>query len=185
MLKTNGQSAQARKIAILVDNYFEEAEFSEPLEALEQKGYEVEIIGTNDKKVYGMDHAEPTGERFIVDKLIDEVQPDQYDALVLPGGAINADNLRINKKAQNWIKTFMEDNKPIAAICHAPWLLISAGLAKGKKLTSYKTIKDDLQNAGANWVDQAVVIDKNLITSRQPDDIAAFNNALTNMLAAA
>jgi protease I len=134
--------------------------------------------------LHGMNHAE-IADTFSADKSIDSVSSDDYDALVLPGGAVNADSLRMNEGARAWIKDFMNKGKPVAAICHAPWLLASTGLAQGRKLTSYFTIQDDMRNAGAQWIDQEVVIDHNLITSRNPDDVPAFSSAITSMLQAA
>jgi protease I len=172
---------QKKRVAILVDNYFEEAEFTGPLQALRDAGVKVDIISTGTSTLHGMNHAE-IADTFIADKSIDDVVIDDYDALVLPGGAMNADNLRMNDKAKLWLKNFMSKGKPVAAICHAPWILASTGLAKGRKLTSYFTIQDDMRNAGALWIDQEVVIDHNLITSRNPDDVPAFSSALTSML---
>lgn len=173
-----------KKVAILVDNYFEQTEFTEPLQALKAAGASVEVIAAEPEngKVQGLNHVDK-GERFDFDKTLAEADIDDYDALVLPGGAINADHLRMQDKARDWVRKVTEAGKPLAVICHAPWVLASAGLAKGRKLTSYFTIQDDMRDAGAEWVDQAVVIDGNIITSRQPDDIPAFNNALISMMA--
>jgi protease I len=173
-----------KRVAILVDDYFEEAEFTGPLQALKDAGAHVDIVGTGQHELHSMRHAE-LADTFTADKNIDDVRIDEYDALVLPGGAMNADNLRMNNKAKIWIKNFMNIGKPVAAICHAPWLLASSGLAKDRKLTSYFTIQDDMRNAGAEWIDQEVVIDHNLITSRNPGDVPAFSNAITQMLLAA
>jgi len=172
-----------KKVAILVDNYFEQAEFTEPLKALKDAGADVEVIAAEPEngKIQGLNHVDKA-DRFEFDKTLEEANIDEYDALVLPGGAINADHLRMQDKARDWVRTIAETGKPLAVICHAPWVLVSAGVAKGKKLTSYFTIQDDMQGAGANWVDEEVVIDGNLITSRQPDDIPAFNNALISMM---
>jgi protease I len=173
-----------KHVAILVDDYFEEAEFTGPLHTLQDAGVQVDIISTGGRKLHGMNHAE-IADTFSADKSIDSVSSDDYDALVLPGGAVNADSLRMNEGARAWIKDFMNKGKPVAAICHAPWLLASTGLAQGRKLTSYFTIQDDMRNAGAQWIDQEVVIDHNLITSRNPDDVPAFSSAITSMLQAA
>lgn len=174
-----------KRVAILVDNYFEEAEFTGPLDALKEAGATVDIIAANPKngKVQALNHVD-MGKSFSIDKTLDEANIDDYDALVLPGGAINADQLRMQDKARDWVKSIAKHGKPLAVICHAPWVLVSAGLAKGHKLTSYFTIQDDLRDAGADWVDEEVVIDGNIITSRKPDDIPAFNEALISMLAA-
>lgn len=174
---------QDKKVAILVDDNFEDAEFSGPLKAMKEAGAEVDIVATDEGKIHGLNHIEPAN-TYQPDKIIDNVKIDEYDALILPGGAINADSLRMNEKARIWIKKFMDIGKPIGAICHAPWALASAGVTDGRKLTSYFTIQDDMRNAGAEWVDQEVVIDDNLITSRQPDDVPAFDKALITAIKA-
>lgn len=174
---------QGKRVAILVDNYFEESEFTGPVRDLKKAGVAVDIIASSAGDVQAMNHAEPS-KTYHVDKAIGDVRIDEYDALVLPGGTLNADQLRMNNKARIWIKKFMDMGKPVAAICHAPWTLASAGVVRGRKLTSFETIQDDMRNAGANWVDEEVVIDNNLITSRKPDDIPAFDKALISMLQA-
>lgn len=170
-----------KKVAILVDDYFEEAEFTGPLEELKAAGAEVDVVAPKTGKIHSMNHAE-LADTYEANKSIDDVRLDDYDALVLPGGAVNADALRMNDKARIWVRKFMDMGKPVAAICHAPWLLASTGNAKGRKLTSYFTIQDDMRNAGAEWVDQEVVVDSNLITSRQPDDVPAFSRAIIQKL---
>jgi len=174
-----------KKVAVLVDNYFEQAEFTEPVQALKAAGATVEVIAAEPEngKVQGLNHVDKA-DRFDYDKTLDEADMNGYDALVLPGGAVNADHLRTQQKALSGIREFFNSGKPVAAICHAPWALASAGVAQGKKLTSYFTIQDDMRNAGADWVDEEVVVDGNLITSRKPDDLPAFNNALISMMAA-
>ncbi len=175
-----------KKVAVLVDNYFEESEFTGPIEALKQAGATVEVVAAEPEngQVQGLNHIDK-GQKFSIDKTLDEANIEDYDALVLPGGAMNADQLRMQDKARQWVKRVTEADKPLAVICHAPWVLVSAGLAKGRKLTSFFTIQDDLRDAGAEWVDEAVVIDGNIITSRQPDDIPAFNDALISMMSRA
>lgn len=174
-----------KKVAILVDNYFEESEFTGPREALTKAGANVEVVAAEPEsgQVQGLHHVDK-GTLFSIDKTLDEANIEDYDALVLPGGAINADQLRMQDKARDWVRKITEANKPLAVICHAPWVLASAGLARGRKLTSYFTIQDDMRDAGANWVDEEVVIDGNIITSRNPDDVPAFNQALISMLKA-
>jgi protease I len=172
-----------KKIAVLATDYFEEAELTEPVKALKDAGAQVEIIAPKSGEIKGLKHVEP-GQAVKVDKTLDEANPADYDALVLPGGAVNADKLRTVQKARDFVTKMMDEmGKPTAVICHAPWLLVSAGLARGRKLTSYFTIQDDMRNAGADWTDEEVVVDGNLITSRQPDDIPAFNEALIKALA--
>lgn len=174
-----------KKVAILVDNYFEEDEFTGPKDALEKAGAKVEVIAAEpeDGQVQAMQHVDKSN-KYKIDKTLDEANIDDYDALVLPGGAVNADQLRMQDKARQWVKQVAEQGKPLAAICHAPWLLASAGLAQGRKMTSFFTIQDDMRDAGAEWVDQEVVIDGNIITSRKPDDVPAFNQALISMMGA-
>ncbi len=172
-----------KRVAILVDDYFEEAEFTGPLEDLRKAGAKVDVIAPKAGKIHALHHVEPA-DTYEANKSLDDVRIDEYDALVLPGGAVNADHLRVNEEAKIWIKRFMEMGRPIAAICHAPWALVSAGVANGRRMTSFFTIQDDMRNAGATWVDEEVVVDNNLITSRKPDDIPAFDNALIEMLAA-
>jgi protease I len=172
-----------KKVAILATDYFEETELTEPVKALEEAGALVEIIAPKSGEIKGLKHIEP-GKSVKVDKTLDEANPNDYDALVVPGGAVNADHLRMDKKARDFITKIMDElGKPTAVICHGPWLLASAGLARGKKITSYFTIQDDMRNAGADWTDQEVVQDGNLITSRNPDDLPAFNKALISALA--
>lgn len=170
-----------KKVAIVVDDYFEQAEFTGPRDALTEAGADVTIISTEGGELHGLNHIEP-GDTFQSDMSTAEANPDDYDALVLPGGAINADNLRMDEDVHRWVQQYMESDKPVAVICHAPWVLASAGATKGKRLTSYHTIQDDMRNAGAEWSDEEVVVDGNLITSRQPDDIPAFNRELINAL---
>jgi protease I len=174
-----------KTVAILVDNYFEEDEFTGPLNALRDAGAKVHIIASDseDGEIQAMQHVDK-GKTYKIDKTLEEANIEDYDALVLPGGAINSDSLRMQDKARQWVNRISEQGKPLAAICHAPWLLASAGLAKGHKLTSFFTIQDDMRDAGAEWVDEEVVIDGNLITSRKPDDVPAFNKALIAQLAA-
>jgi protease I len=171
---------EGKKVAIIVDNYFEQAEFTGPRDALKEAGAEVVVISDN-KELHGLQHIE-MADSFTADKSLGEVAAADYDAVVLPGGVVNADHLRMNKKAVDFVRAMFTADKPVAAICHAPWVLISGGIAKDHTLTSYFTLQDDLRNAGANWVDQEVVVDGNLITSRKPDDVPAFNRAIFQAL---
>jgi protease I len=172
-----------KKIAILVDNYFEEAEMTGPKHAVEEAGAKVDLIAAEsiDGKVQGLKNLEK-GSTYKIDKTLEEANIEDYDALILPGGAINSDKLRIQDKAKQWTVTMVDKGKPLAVICHAPWLLVSAGLVKGRRLTSFPTIRDDLENAGAKWLDEEVVIDGTIVTSRKPADIPAFNKALLSLL---
>ena len=170
-----------KHIAILVDNYFEQPEFEEPLSAMKDAGAEVTVISTKEKQVQGMHHADK-GDIFPVDLTLDQASSDDYDALILPGGAVNADALRMNEAAQGWVTDFLNSGRPLAVICHAPWVLVSADCIEGRRLTSYETIQDDIRNAGGEWVNSPLVIDNNLITSRKPDDLPQFNDAIIKML---
>ncbi len=170
-------SIARQKIALLVDDYFEQAEFEQPLKRLKEGGAAVTVVATDKKNLQALQHTQ-AGDKFIADMLVADANFDEYDALVLPGGVVNADHVRMNKRARDWVNRFTDDGKLIAAICHAPWLLVSADLVEGRRLTSYYTLQDDIRNAGAEWIDQPVVIDSHLITSRQPDDIPAFIEAI-------
>jgi protease I len=167
---------KGKKIAVLVDQGFEQVELTEPVKALKQAGAIVSII-SKEKKIKAWKMKE-WGDEFTSDILLDDVNPTNFDALLLPGGVMNPDRLRTNPKAVEFVKSFMESNKPVAAICHGPWTLIETGQLKGRKLTSWPSLKTDLQNAGADWTDQQVVVDRGLVTSRKPDDIPAFNEKM-------
>ena len=166
-----------KTIAILATDGFEHAELFSPRDALTAEGAKVEVISLEEGDIQGFDHLK-SDKTAKVDVTLDQAKPEQYDGLVLPGGANNPDRLRIEPAVQRFVQAFFEAGKPVGAICHAPWILIDANLAKGRKLTSYKTIRQDLRNAGAEVVDEAVVVDKGLITSRDPDDLPAFNAKL-------
>lgn len=171
-----------KRVAFLVTDGFEQVELTGPREALENSGAVVDILGEKEGVVRGWNHDKPADE-FAVDATFDGADLDLYDALVLPGGVLNSDTIRIIPAAQKLVKSHDAAGKPLAVICHGAWLLVSSGLVKGKRMTSYKTLQDDIRNAGGNWVDEEVVVDGNLITSRQPDDIPAFNEQLINALA--
>ena len=177
-----GNTLNGTRVAILVTNDFEQAELAEPKKALEQAGANVKIIAPQAGKVQGMNH-DVKADTFPVDLTLDEANPDDFDAVMLPGGALNADSLRMNQKARDFVTRMDRAGKPMASICHAPWLLVSAGLVKGRKLTSYYTIQDDIRNAGGEWVDQQVVQDDNWVTSRSPKDLPAFNPAMIQLFA--
>ncbi|MDL5514342.1 type 1 glutamine amidotransferase domain-containing protein [Arenibacter sp. M-2] len=162
-----------KKVAILATDGFEKSELFRPLEALKIEGATVHIVSNKLGKIKSWDKTN-WGASIKVDKNLDEVNASVYNALVLPGGVLNPDTLRTDKKALNFIRSFFEDNKPVGAICHAPWLLISAGVIGNRQITSYKSIKDDVINSGADWVDMEVVVDQGLVTSRNPKDLPAF-----------
>ncbi|HVT89313.1 MAG TPA: type 1 glutamine amidotransferase domain-containing protein [Tepidisphaeraceae bacterium] len=166
-----------KKIAILVENGFEQVEMTEPRKALEEAGAGTDLISPQPRSVKGFQHDSP-GDEFDVDVPIDVADARDYDGLVLPGGVANPDRLRMNPAAVKFVQAFVEAGKPIAAICHGPWTLIETGVVKGRKMTSWPSLKTDLRNAGADWVDQEVVTDRGLVTSRKPDDIPAFNRQM-------
>lgn len=166
-----------KRVAILTDNGFEEVELTSPKRAMEDAGMKVDIISSEKEKVKGWDHDHWSIE-LPVDVNLSEANPFDYDALMIPGGVINPDKMRINKEYVDFAKDFMEAGKPVAAICHGPQLLIETGLLEGKKMTSYPSIKTDLTNAGVDWLDEEVVVDNGLITSRSPKDLEAFNKKL-------
>ncbi len=170
-----------KKIAIISTDGFEQSELLEPMKALKDAGHTTHIISIKEGKIKGWKDGK-WGKALAVDHLASEVKAKDYDAVVIPGGVMNPDKLRTDKGVIALLKGFAKADKPIAAICHAPWVLIDAGIAKDKKLTSYKTIKADLVNAGAKWADKKVIVDGNLITSRQPEDIPAFNEAILKKL---
>lgn len=174
------QELKGLKIAILVSNGFEQSEMTEPKKALEKEGAITHLVSPLKDKVKGWTNKN-WGDEFPVDVELEDVNAKDYHALVLPGGVMNPDQLRMNPKAVSFVKYFVDKEKPIAAICHGPWTLIDAGGVKGKTLTSWPSIKTDLTNAGADWVDKEVVQDENLITSRKPDDIPAFNTEMIKL----
>lgn len=162
-----------KKIAFLATDGFEQVEFTQPWEEMKSAGAEVELISLKPGEIQGMRHDEK-GDKFPVDKLVSEVNSADYDGLVLPGGVANPDALRIDEDAVEFIKEFFEEKKPVAAICHGPWPLINAGVIKGRTVTSWPSLKADITNAGGKWVDEEVHVDNGLVTSRKPDDLAAF-----------
>jgi deglycase len=162
------------RVAIIATDLFEEAELVQPKQALDQAGARTTVIAPHSGEIQAVQHDKKT-QKIKVDKTLDDVRPQDFDAVLLPGGAMNADALRMEKKAQEFVREIDQAGKPIAVICHGPWLLVSAGLTRGRKMTSYYSIQDDLKNAGANWQDSEVVRDRNWVSSRQPTDIPAFN----------
>jgi protease I len=163
-----------KKVAILTENGFEEVELTSPKKALEEAGAEVKIVSPQKEKVKAWDHDHWSIE-LPVDVQLESAQAEDYDALVLPGGVLNPDQLRLNKKAVEFAQQFLESGKPVAAICHGPQLLIETGLIEGRNMTSYPSLRTDLKNAGVLWVDKEVVTDNGLVTSRTPKDLEAFN----------
>ncbi len=170
------------RVAILATDDFEQAELIEPRKALDEAGAKTFVIAPKSGQIQGFKHDEKA-DKVKVDLTLDDARPGEFDALLLPGGALNADALRVNNKAQDFVREIDRTGKPIAVICHGPWLLVSAGLARGRKLTSYHTIQDDLRNAGAQWEDRECVRDRNWVSSRQPSDIPAFNREMISLFA--
>lgn len=166
-----------KRVAIITENGFEEVELTSPKKAMENAGIKVDILSTEQGKVKAWNHDHWSIE-LPVDVNLTDANPFDYDALMIPGGVLNPDKMRANKEYVNFAKDFMESGKPVAAICHGPQLLIETGLLDGKKMTSYPSIKTDLKNAGADWVDEEVVVDNGLVTSRSPKDLEAFNEKL-------
>ncbi|HEY7166525.1 MAG TPA: type 1 glutamine amidotransferase domain-containing protein [Candidatus Binatia bacterium] len=172
-----------KKIAILATDGFEQSELTEPKKALEDAGAETFVISLKSGEIKGWKHTD-WGDKVPVDLTVDEANPDDFDALVLPGGVMNPDRLRWNDRAVDFVKSIYQEAKPIAAICHGPWTLIEAGVARNRRMTSWPSLKTDLKNAGADWVDEEVVVDRGVITSRKPDDIPAFNKKMIELFAA-
>lgn len=171
-----------KKVAILVADGFEQVELTGPRNALEEAGAETHIISPEDGTVRGWEHTEWADE-FDINVPLASATESEYDALLLPGGQMNPDNLRTHKDAVELTRAFFEAHKPVAAICHAPWLLVEADVVEGRRLTSYRSIRTDLINAGADWVDEEVVVDDGLVTSRSPNDLPAFNRKLVEEVA--
>ena len=172
--------SQRTKAAILITDGFDEVEMVKPREALQKAGAEALIVSPKDKKVRAWKFKDWGGE-YPVDTALEQAQPGELQALLLPGGVINPDALRMQPKAVAFVKSFFDAEKPVAAICHGPWTIIEAGAAKGRKITSWPSLKTDLRNAGAEWVDKEAVVDGNLVSSRNPDDLPAFNREMTKL----
>ena len=167
-------SLSEKKVAILTEEGFEQVELTSPKEALEAAGATVHVISPRSGKIKAWD-TDKWGIEIDVDKTLDSVSPDDYDALVLPGGVMNPDKLRQNKSAVAFVSAFLDESKPVAAICHGPQMLIETGLIGGRTLTSFPSLQTDIKNAGGHWIDEEVVVDNGLVTSRRPDDLPAFN----------
>jgi protease I len=168
------QALTGRKVAILVTDGFEQVELTEPRNALDQEGAQTVLISPSPGKVKGWNHRQ-WGDEFPVDVPLEQADPTVYDALLLPGGVMNPDRLRTNARAVAFARAFVDARKPIASICHGPWMLVEADAVRGRTLTSWPSLQTDIRNAGGRWVDQEVVVDQGLVTSRKPDDIPAFN----------
>jgi protease I len=176
------ETLKGKKIAILATDGFEQDELLKPRQALDDAGAITVLVSPKKGKVKAWDMKD-WGKEVESDVALDSANPDEFDALQLPGGVMNPDHLRMNPKAVEFVKHFFESGKPVAAICHAPWMLVEADVVRGRKVTSWPSLQTDLRNAGANWVDQEVVRDGNLVTSRKPDDIPAFNREMISLFA--
>jgi protease I len=176
------KNISGKKIMILATNGFEQSELEVPRDRLKAAGATVDVVSPEAGNIRGWEHKD-WGRPVKVDRTLEQVSADDYDAIVLPGGQMNPDTLRINQAALNLIRTFYDQKKIVAAVCHAPWLLIDTGIAKGRDLTSYTSVKTDLVNAGANWKDERVVVDEGLITSRNPGDLEAFSEKIAEEVA--
>lgn len=184
MAETSKKTLAGKTIAVLATDGVEQIELQEPVKALRAEGATVEVISLEPGWIQGFDHLTPD-ERIAVDKTLKTTDASRYDGLVLPGGVANPDQLRTEQAALKFVRAFFDAGKPVAAICHAPWILIEAGVAEGRTLTAYKSIRTDLRNAGAEVVDKEVVVDDGLVTSRCPDDLPAFNAAMIQAFAEA
>jgi protease I len=176
------QKLSGVRVAILATDGFEQSELLDPRRALDEAGARTEVVSLKSGEIKGWNHTE-WGKTVAVDKTVDSVEANNYDALLLPGGVMNPDNLRMDAKAVAFVKAFFDAKKPVAAICHGPWTLIEAGAVKGRTLTSWPSLKTDIRNAGGSWVDQEAVVDGNLVTSRNPKDIPAFNREIAKLFA--
>jgi protease I len=170
-----------RKIAFLATDMVEQVELTKPWEAVEQAGAKPELVSLESGEIQGFNHYDKA-DTFQVDRTVGDVSPDDYDALVIPGGVGNPDTMRMDENAVRFVREFFRSGKPMGVICHAPWMLVEADVAQGRTLTSFWSIKTDVKNAGGRWVDDEVVVDGNLVTSRNPDDIPAFNEKLVELI---
>ena len=173
---------KGKRVAALVANGFEQVELIEPRQALESAGATVHVVSPEKDNVRGWNHTD-WGTTVKVDRPLDSARVDEYDALLLPGGVMNPDHLRMNPKAVKFVREFFDGGKPIAVICHGPWTLVEADVVRGLKMTSYPSVKADLKNAGAQWVDEEVVVDRGIVSSRKPSDIPAFNRKMIEEIA--
>jgi protease I len=178
------ESLRGLKVAILVTDGFEQVELAEPRKALDQAGAETVVVSPKPERVRGWKFTD-WGNEVRVDAPLDEAKPEDFDALLLPGGVMNPDSLRMLPKAVAFAKAFFDAGKPVAAICHGPWLIIETGAARGRRLTSWPSLKTDLRNAGADWADEEEVVDQKLVTNRKPDDLPAFNREMIKLFNAA
>jgi protease I len=165
---------QGKRVAFLATDMVEQVELTEPWQAVKDEGAEVELISLEEGEIQGFNHYDKA-DTFKVDRTVEEARADDYDALVIPGGVGNPDTMRANENAVQFVRDFFQQGKPVGVICHGPWMLVEAGVVRDRKVTSWPGIQTDIRNAGGNWVDEEVVVDQGLVTSRKPDDLPAFN----------
>jgi protease I len=180
-MESNDVNLQGTRVAILVTEGFEQVEFTEPKSALEKHGASTQVVSQKPGKVQGYNHHDK-GDQFDVDLTFSQANADEFDAVLLPGGVINGDELRVIPEAQRFVQQMDEAGKPVFVICHGGWILVSAGLTDGRTMTSWPTLRDDISNAGGTWLDQEVVVDGNWVSSRKPDDIPAFTRKMVDVL---
>ena len=168
---------QGKRVAFLATDMVEQVELTEPWQAVRDEGTAVELISLEDGQIQGFNHYDKADE-FKVDRTVEEARADDYDALVIPGGVGNPDTMRTDENAVQLVRDFFEQGKPVGVICHGPWMLVEAGVVRGRKVTSWPSLQTDIRNAGGNWVDEEVVVDQGLVTSRKPDDLPAFNKKI-------
>ena len=165
---------QGKRVAFLATDMVEQVELTEPWKAVEGEGAEIELVSLEEGEIQGFNHYDKA-DTFKVDRTVEEARADDYDALVIPGGVGNPDTMRMDENAVGFVRAFFEQGKPVGVICHGPWMLVEAGVVRGREITSWPSLRTDIRNAGGNWVDEEVVVDQGLVTSRKPDDIPAFN----------
>ena len=168
---------QGKRVAFLATDMVEQVELTEPWNAVHAEGAETELISLEEGEIQGFNHYDKA-DKFKVDRTVEEARADDYDALVIPGGVGNPDTLRTDENAVNFVLSFFKHGKPVGVICHGPWMLVETGVVRGRKVTSWPSLQTDIRNAGGNWVDEEVVVDSGLVTSRKPDDLPAFNKKI-------
>jgi protease I len=173
---------QGKRVAFMATDMVEQVELTEPWKALEQEGAKLELVSLEEGEIQGFNHYDKA-DTFKVDRTVEEARADDYDALVIPGGVGNPDTMRMDENAVQLVREFFEQGKPVGVICHGPWMLVEAGVVRGRKVTSWPSLQTDIRNAGGNWVDEEVVVDQGLVTSRKPGDIPAFNRKLIEEVA--
>ena len=165
---------QGKRVAFLATDMVEQVELTEPWKAVEDEGAQIELVSLEEGEIHGFNHYDKA-DTFKVDRTVEEARVDDYDALVIPGGVGNPDTMRTDENAVEFVRGFFEQGKPVGVVCHGPWMLVEAGVVRGREVTSWPSLRTDIRNAGGNWVDREVVVDQGLVTSRKPDDIPAFN----------